>query len=174
VTVDSAGLVTPQTFGSATIDTNAYVTGGVLVASFTKFTLRIVIPDVFDSGTGSRVLGIPLAAATLVGRLQVSGAGALQMPDAQLVGRVPLASIFEQVGKFGICADGGAFEQVKQITCSALDLPTSPQADGTDATCDALSFAYGVTIVGAKLGGAGAVTSTPSPCGATPTVTCGN
>ena len=169
--VDDDSLLNPQDLGSKYFDTSAYVTGGVLVASF-DFDFRLEVPNGSDAADVTSIVKIPLTTAHLVGKIERSGASGLRMGNAQLVGRIPASRIFTELSALGLCSNQPSFATIKNTTCATLDLPTNPAQDGTNATCDALSFAMGVVIGPATLGSHKPAATAPNPCGVEPTVTC--
>ncbi|MBX3187796.1 MAG: hypothetical protein KF819_12305 [Labilithrix sp.] len=167
--VDRSSLLAAVDFGSKYYDTSAYVTGGLLVAKL-DFDFRLEIPNALIDA--SSVSSVPLRPAFFIGRIQPVGEGGLKMTDAQLVGRIPAKDVFGQLSGIGLCQDSGFYEPVKQQTCEAMDLPTDPAQTGKDVACDALSFAIGVSIVPAKLGGIGDAPPAARLCGDEATDDC--
>ena len=167
--VDDDSLLNPADLGSKYVDTSAYVTNGVLVASF-DFDLRLIVPGA-DAAAPSTVR-IPLTSAHLVGKIERSGASGLRIGNAQLIGRIPTTRIFTEISALGLCANQAGFDSIKSSVCATLDVPTNPAQDGTNVNCDALSFAMGIVIGPATLGGHKPVASTPNPCGTQPAVSC--
>ena len=162
-------LLNVDTLGPKYTDLSAYVADGVLVASL-DFPLRLEIPNpVIDA---SSIVFVPMKTGHLIGKIETVGASGLRMTDAQFVGRITQAGIFEQLGRLGVCQDGGAFAGIKESTCLALDLPTAPAMDGKDQACDALSLAIGVVVSPARLAGHAPVVDPPSLCGQEPAATC--
>lgn len=166
--VDDDSLLNVMTFGPRYFDTSAYVTKGVLVASL-DYDFRIEVPNALDA---SSVVFIPLRSARLVGKIEKVGTSGLALTNAQFVGRLPVESIFAQVSGIGLCRDAGIFTQIKASTCAALDLPLKPVSDGKNVGCDALSFAIGVRVAAARIGGHAAKPGAPSPCGEEPVERC--
>ena len=169
--VDEQGLLNPQDLGSRVFDTSAYVTNGVLVASF-DFDFRLEVPNLLDAASPSSVVQIPLTSARLVGKIERVGPNGLRMADAQLVGRLPVERIFEQLPSIGLCRNNPAFAQIRGATCAALDLPVAPGQDGKNVACDALSFAIGLSVGPARLGGHAVSAGPSSPCGVEPAERC--
>lgn len=170
--VDDASLLNPVDLGAKVFDTSAYVAGGQLVATF-DFDFRLEVPNGLDAATApTSIVTIPLSSSKLVGRISKNGDKGLVLTNAQLVGRVTVTRIFEQLGVFGFCQKDQGFSGIKTQACAALDLPSSPALDGKGSTCDALSIALGATFVPVVIGGHGPVTAPTNPCGVEAPVTC--
>ncbi|CAN5918790.1 hypothetical protein BH11MYX4_BH11MYX4_04230 [soil metagenome] len=162
--VDDSSLLTTADLGSKYFDTSAYVAGGVLVAAF-DFDFRLAVPNLIDAAAPPSAVEVPLRTARLVGKIERVGAAGLRMGDAQLVGRLPADRIFTQLSRIGLCQNSPDFAKIKGSTCASLDLPTSPSQDGRNVACDALSFAIGLKISPARLGGHAASAPAAGPCG---------
>ena len=162
--VDDSSLLTTADLGPKYFDTSAYVAGGVLVAAF-DFDFRLAVPNLTDAAAPPSAVEVPLRTARLVGTIERVGASGLRMGDAQLVGRLPADRIFAQLSRIGLCQNSADFAKIKGSTCASLDLPTSPSQDGRNVACDALSFAIGLKISPARLGGHAAPAPAPAPCG---------
>jgi len=117
---------------------------------------------------------IPLRFAHLVGKVSRSGAAGLRLTDGQLVGRLPMADVFAQVANIGLCQTDPPFADIKKRTCAAFDLPAQPVGGSGRSTqpCTALSFAVGVTVGPAKLGGSAKAPGPATRCGQEPAVRC--
>ena len=170
--VDEASLLNPQDLGSRFFDTSAYVANGVLVASL-DFDFRLEVPNLLgDAASPASVTVIPLTTARLVGKIERVGASGLRMTGAQLVGRLPIDRIFADLPSIGLCQNNPGFAQIRGAACAALDLPVSPAQDGKNGVCDALSFAIGVSVGPARLGGHAVAPGVSNPCGVEPTPKC--
>ena len=169
--VDDRSILAGSYPGSLYTDTSAFVSKGILVASF-DFDFRLAVPNIQDAAVAPGVAEIPFTSAHLVGKIEKVGTAGLRMVDAQMVGRLPVDRIFSQLPHVGLCGDSALFAQVKNKACEVLDLPTSPASDGKNVPCDALSFALGATISPAKLGGHGPAPPSTSPCPELVGVTC--
>jgi hypothetical protein len=129
------------------VDTNAYVSGGVLVAA-------LDVPLQF--GSASR-LSLDLTGAVVVARL--TPAGSSYRLDGQVVGRwstqkllTSLASANDPFSKDPLCGANPTYQNIKALICQAADIPGDPTKDGKGETCDALSVALAFTAEAAKMG----------------------
>lgn len=171
IIVASDSTANPDNLAPQYVSVSGYVSGYTLVAPFAEFPFRLEIPPMTGVGPPS-VTYIKLKAATFIGKLQKSAIdGGLAMTDTQLVGRLRVLDILEQLQAIHICRDGG-FDQAKAQACAALDLPLNAKLDGKDVPCDALSFALGVRIKPAKITGFAPARTQPNPCGTEPIGTC--
>jgi len=154
-------------FGTHFIDTSAYVAGGVLVAAL-DFDLRLNA-QVADASTP--VLA-PIRAARLIGTVRIIGESGLELDDAQIVGRVRQEDLFRQIGRLGLCPGTELYPRVRTQACGLLDLPADPGRDRGDAPCDAISFAIGIRVTAATIGGQGQAHDGDGVCGAAPVEPC--
>ncbi|MBS2015075.1 MAG: hypothetical protein JST00_19445 [Deltaproteobacteria bacterium] len=149
--VDASGVTTGTTV-SSTKDDRAYVRNGVLTASFgNEFGLRLTGPRKTPDGRrGVATVEVPLSRAVLVGPIKARPNG-LEMVDATITGRLLVSRLFEEILKYGICPSLPSFPAVRQPLCDAADIPSSPTRS-KNLVCDAVSFAFQVTLAPAKLG----------------------
>jgi hypothetical protein len=169
--VDEASLLNVQDLGPKFFSSSAYVSGGMLVAAL-DLDFRFEIPP--PNPLAGVIVQIPLRFAHLVGKIGRVGTAGLQLTDAQLVGRLPMADVFAQIANLGICQVDPAFAGFKPKTCAAFDLTMVPVAGSGRSTqpCNALSFAIGLTVGPAKVGGSVAARGPMSRCGQEPPVKC--
>jgi hypothetical protein len=169
--VDEASLFNIQDLGPKYFSSTAYVSGGSLVAAL-DVDFRFEIPP--PNPLAGVIVQIPLRSAHLVGKIGRVGMTGLKLTEAQLVGRVPMADVFAQIANLGICQTDPAFQGFKPKTCAAFDLTAAPVAGSGRSTqpCNALSFAIGLTVGPAKLGGSVAARGPTSRCGQEPPVKC--
>ncbi len=140
------------------VDTKAYVTGGVLVASLPELGL------VLSGDTKTTV--VKLTAGFATGRLQKSAVG-WRITDGVLAGRWPTKEIFAAIGGLvsnggPVCTDDGVYSALKQKACTFVDIASA--LGGPTTECDALSLAMGFQAEPAKLGIAWQRTASVSPC----------
>jgi hypothetical protein len=122
------------------VDTNAYVTGNVLVASLPQAQL------VFDS-VASTVL-VDITSVVLSARLeQVTGGWGLR--DGTLAGIAEFEEMFRGIAELItsgqlVCTDNQLYNSIKTAVCQVPDI-TATLAGPTE-TCDAVSVGLGFTI----------------------------
>lgn len=169
--VDEGSLLNVMDLGPKYFATSAYVSGGTLVAAL-DLDFRFQIPP--PNPMAGAIVFIPLRFAHLVGKIGRVGAAGLRLSDTQLVGRLPMADVFAQIANIGLCQTDPPFGDIKKRTCAAFDLPMQPVAGSGRSTqpCTALSFAIGLTVAPAKLGGSAAAPGPMSRCGQEPAVRC--
>jgi hypothetical protein len=165
--VDDGSLIEATDYAPIFFDTSAYVSGGVLVASL-SYDLRFVLPTTEGKTV---VVNLPVREAKIIGAIEAHDAG-VRLTDAQLVGRVPVTGIFELLSRIGVCQTSATFEQIRQTTCTALDLPGDPAFDGKDVACDALSLAIGFSVAPARMSGHATLPPTAAACGSEPPASC--
>ncbi len=155
---DDAGI--PYAFH---VDTNAYVTNGVVVAHMT-------FPFFFGSGSGSGAI-TTITDAVMTGRLVLAN-GAYHVEDAQLTGRIRLTDVFLVMhglpnpfvpGTF-VCPGTAAYDYIKPVICQLADVNADKTLDNTGAPCDALSFSAAFTTFPAVPGPVVNPGNSPSPC----------
>lgn len=174
VTLDNTTIDIVETLRSHYISTDAYVAGGVLVARFNTFKFRVrAVNPLLDGGSFATV-DTPLTAPVLIGKVRVTTDNGLQLTNAQLVGRIALADLFDAVDHYGICQDSGpAFQQTRESICNSVDVPSKPVDDGKDTPCDAISIAIGIKMVPVRFSPAtGDPASLSTPCGAEAAGSC--
>jgi hypothetical protein len=169
--VDESSLLNVTDLGPKYFSTSAYVSGGTLVAAL-DLDFRFEIPP--PNPIAGAVVFIPLRFAHLVGRIGRVGSAGLRLTDAQLVGRLPMPDVFAQIANIGLCQTDPPFADIKKRACAAFDLPSQPVTGSGRSTqpCSALSFAIGVTVGPAKLGGSAPTPAPTSRCGQEPAVRC--
>jgi hypothetical protein len=169
--VDEGSLLNVTDLGPKYFSTSAYVSGGILVAAL-DLDLRFEVPS--PNSIAGAVVFIPLRFAHLVGKITRVGTDGLKLTEAQLVGRVPIADTFAQIANLGLCQADPPFADIKKRTCAAFDLPSAPVAGSGRSTqpCNALSFAIGLTVGPAKLGGSAPTRGASTRCGQEPAVRC--
>jgi hypothetical protein len=169
--VDEGSLLNVMDLGPKYFSTSAYVSGGTLVAAL-DLDFRFEVPP--PNPMAGAIVFIPLRFAHLVGRIARVGAAGLRLTDAQLVGRLPMADVFAQIANIGLCQTDPPYADIKKRTCAAFDLPLQPVAGSGRSTqpCNALSFAIGLTVGPAKLGGSAPTRGPMSRCGMEPAVRC--
>lgn len=139
--------------------TTAWVTNGVLVANFTQDEHGDagVVPLHFHAFLNNNPdtpasLNIPIAYATIIGVPKIDPVtGGITMTDAQLVGRLRVPDFVTSLTALYGCLNSGS----AALVCPLTDLPSAPSADGTGASCDALSLAVGFDLVPSTRAGAG-------------------
>jgi hypothetical protein len=139
-------------------DRNAYVSGGVLVATIGT-TIRVGL------------LVFPLSDGIVSAKLVKRPNGVYALEDGILSGRMRVEELlrsFEVIpnGKIGyFCGKDPYFAGLRDTLCAARDLPTDPSLDGADAPCTGLSLAVRFTADPAALGNFVAAPARPRPCG---------
>lgn len=129
------------------VDTNAYVAGGVLVASI-DFPLSF--SDLILNLTGSVV-------TAKIARRD----GIYHLDDGRIVGRWAtdkLLTVLDTVKDpyvpgAGLCGDSGLYRDLKKRICNGVDILSDPSRDHTNVTCDALSIVSTFTAGQALFGG---------------------
>lgn len=141
------------------VDKNAYVAGGVVVASLPEAVIAL-------SGESGN-LGIKLTAGTVMGRIEEGPTGR-RLRDAVIAGRWRTADIFKAASSFqvsgaSLCKDGGfGYTTFKSLICSHIDIASSL---GTAATmCDSLSFGMSFQTEPAIMGMPFTPAPPPDPC----------
>ena len=176
-TVDPASaIVASGSVSALRASTDAYVSGGVLVASFTSLFVPLVGPNDGDpiggQGTAtSALVYVDATSAVLTARISTDGAGT-SLYDGHVVGSLSTKNALSALGPFSdlgvidaslhderFCNNPktGTYPLLKQAFCSNADLATARNnaPSGQCATvCDGISFAYGFTALPAALGGA--------------------
>jgi hypothetical protein len=145
------------------VDTEAYVSNGVLVA-------HVDFP--LTAGVGSDRIVIKVSGGVVTGKLVKGDGGTLNIEEGQIGGRWRTADMlaalsnvrdpFDQT-KF-LCGDAGTYLNAKQIVCKASDVMASPAEDNTGQPCDALSIAVSFYDVPAHIGAIYAAPSLPTSC----------
>lgn len=135
----------------ARVDTNAYVTGGVIVA-------HLDVPFPLQGSSG--VLHIDFAAATLTARITPFGTS--YRLAGEIAGRWPADNLLHSFSRVPNPTDGRAlcstdagleiYALVRQNVCTSLDLTADPAADRNGARCNALSNTLSFTATHATLG----------------------
>lgn len=175
--VDTASVIggVAPPFVAAYVDGNAYVSGGVVVATV-DFPLTL----------GGAYVGsfISLSGARIVGTLEKHAAGYV-VQDARVVGRWGSRNLLTgmQVAKDPLnktqylCGTNLTYQTIKSEICKSADLATTPQNDNTGAACDAMSLVLSFQSEPAQLGPPVPVPASDAgpltPCGASYTDQCG-
>jgi hypothetical protein len=134
------------------VDTNAYVSGGVLVAH-----LDLSLPIV----TSSSSFAVEFVAATVTARVTQEGTHFRAV--GEIDGRWPIDRVLPSIARIPnpitpgrpLCAtDSGLeiYELVKKSACDGMDLTANPALDRTSAPCDAISNSITFTGVTAAVG----------------------
>jgi hypothetical protein len=148
--LNDAGAIIPNY-----VDPNAYVSGGVLVASL-DFALALGSSDVVVMDLAAVVLGAPL----------VGNGGSFRVDQGLLAGRWQASKLLRSAhavhdplhpGHY-VCPGSATYQNAKQIVCRGADVPVDPKNDRTAAPCDALSVVMGFTSFPAAIG---AITEKP-------------
>ncbi len=166
------GVAPPYIPQPNSVDTSAYVRGGVLVASLSNADIE------FAAGTGLASLKVNMTGVIVTGKL-VETNGVWSVREGTLTGRwaarkflTSIQSIKVPLTDEYLCGDSGTYASIKGLICKNLDIVSSPQNDNTNAPCDALSLALGFEAVEAKFGVVKAGVGQLQPCGATWTDDC--
>jgi len=131
------------------IDRNAYVRDGVLVAR---------IDGVFPWPLGSVPWRMDMRQGYLVARLERQPSGHYTLEGGQVAGRISAKDYLNVYGRITVSpltvplCRSAFFAAIRDDLCQALDLPLDPGLDGKDAVCDALSTALKFRAVSVKLG----------------------
>ena len=137
---------------AAKSDTNAYVSGGVLVAH-----LDVALPIV----TNNSSFTIECVAATVTARLVPTANG--YRSTGEIDGRWPIDRLLPSLARIPnpitpgrpLCATDSGLELyglIKKNACEGVDLTANPSLDRTGAPCDAISNAISFTAVSAAIG----------------------
>ena len=132
------------------IDRNAYVRDGVLVAR---------IDGVFPWPLGPVPWRMDMRQGYLVARLERQPSGHYTLEGGQVAGRISAKDYLNVYGRITVSpltvplCRSAFFAAIRDDLCQALDLPLDPALDGKDAVCDALSTALKFRAVSVKLGG---------------------
>lgn len=132
-----------------------YVRDGVMVAYL----------PVLEVGFGAFFVTLNDAWFTATVRFTLD-APTYELRDARIAGRWRVADMLRAIGtvrdpailnpppgtKASLCPGSPSFPTVKQSICKLADLTTKRAADGTGATCDALSTVVGLTLSPARIG----------------------
>jgi len=128
------------------VDVNAYVSGGILVASLPEVALE------FTSGDDS--LPVVLKAGFLAGRLEQEGSGWF-LREGIVAGRWTLAEFFKMIGSITaqqepVCTDTSVYPLLKHALCQYPDIAS--ELAGPTEPCDALSFGMLIEAEPAQIG----------------------
>jgi hypothetical protein len=129
------------------LSTNAYVTGGTLVATLPKVEISL--------GSASLVI----TDAVVTGILHAAHGG-YDLQQGQLSGRVPthdlqlfIATLRDPFNRSTfLCGNDATFQGFRSDLCQAADIMSDPALDGTDAGCNAISLVVGFNAVAANVG----------------------
>ncbi|CAN5263587.1 hypothetical protein BH09MYX1_BH09MYX1_17880 [soil metagenome] len=166
------GIAPPYIPQPNSVDTAAYVHGGVLVASLANADIE------FAAGAGLASLKVNMSGVVVTGRITMVN-GVYTVSEGTLSGRWParkfltaLQAIKVPLTTEYLCGDSGTYESIKALICKSLDIVSSPQNDNTNAPCDSLSLALGFEAVQISFGSVKAGPGAIQPCGATWTDAC--
>ncbi len=147
------------------VDTSAYVTDGVLVASLASAELQ------FASGAGLGSLHVKLSSAVITGKIVPSGSS-YRIDEGTIAGRWPsrdflttLEAVRDPITQGALCGTNPTYQAIRKLVCDAQDITASVQNDNTNAPCDALSVAIGYGAGPAKFGGVREGGVPDHPCG---------
>lgn len=160
-TVDAKSLIGGTPYLPVSVDTRAYVRGGLVVAEV-KFPLRL--------GTFT----FPFAAGYMTAKLVKKPIG-YGLTDGILSARLNASEFltgFENVpsglpGPGFVCGSDPYYASIRDTLCRVLDLPTDPNADGRETACDAVSLVLNFTSDPAVLGNVISRPPRARPCGDT-------
>jgi hypothetical protein len=138
------------------VDTAAYVSGSVVVASLPASGILLNDEGAFIKLTGGFVTG----------RLAQEG-GRWQLHEGILTGRWRMTDFFQALGFMSaggspLCTDNPIYALFKQAVCDARDL--TADVSGPTTPCDAISFAMGFEAEAAQLGWIYQGTGMPGGC----------
>lgn len=139
------------------VDPNAYVSGGVLVATFPKLTIVLL---------GQVRLELRLSKVVTASTITQDAMG-YHLTNGALGGQWLLADMFYGLSslRYGgdneICVGSGIYYQVRDAFCSFIDLNASGDETGA---CDAFSFGMGYTADPAALGPVMPLPAPPGGC----------
>jgi hypothetical protein len=152
-TLDSSALFGGDAgppYVSKTVDTKAYVSGGVLVA---KLELALNLSDLmFD-----------LRAAVITGRITNDG-GHLQLVNGIIDGRWPTKSLLTSLDSLkdpfgadnntGLCGSSQLYQSIKEQACANVDVSKDPGTDNVSppVPCDAVALVIKFTAESAVMG----------------------
>ncbi len=133
------------------VDENAYVAGGVLVAT-------LDFPIVLGASSNGNV-AVDLAGGRLFGKLVRDGGG-YRVEGGQIVGRWPTNKLLPVLSMYSdplfpsmkLCGESPTYQTLKTLICNAVDVTRDPSKDNAGASCDAVSIAIGFTSYPAQLG----------------------
>jgi hypothetical protein len=128
---------------------DAYVNDHVLVARFPEVVVGL------SFGT------VTLSGAIVSAQIETTPSGSYRL-EGQIAARISTLSIFGLLGHLSyddgdggshkLCGSDPVFQAAQQSVCATTDIMSQPSQDGTDAGCNALSFAIGLQAVEAVLG----------------------
>jgi hypothetical protein len=152
-------------------DVNAYVTKGVLVASYGD------VPITFGGRANIGGAVMDLSNAYLVGTLSAvslpSNGTSWAIVDGSISGRwgsakllSNMATIVDPTQDSGayLCGSNVNYGLLKGYICSLQDIPSDLSHDNMGASCDAISMAFGFTAEPARLGVVAPLPATPAGC----------
>ncbi|MBS2017604.1 MAG: hypothetical protein JST00_32295 [Deltaproteobacteria bacterium] len=139
---------------------SAYVSGGVLVASFPRLVAKIRIPTFNDVWL---LIPVEISNAQITGRLRRTGATA-ELTTGELGGRVATRALFSLAASAGACGGTDTYRAIKATICDARDLPSDPSLDGRDSPCDSLSIGMAFDAIPARVTAEAGAVVDPTPC----------
>jgi hypothetical protein len=126
---------------SKIFDSNAYVRGGVLVASASgPLPFGDLIMETIDFRLLGKLEADRLTDGNLLFRSQAS-------EFVRSISRLPNPNLRDS----GLCS-GPIFDTLKARVCKSRDLPADPKTDGQETPCTALSFTYRFSALKVSLG----------------------
>ncbi len=148
------------------VDPNAYVSGGILVAS-------LDVPLAVGAGNGEGTVTIDLNNSVVVGKL-VPDKGSFRVDNGLISGRwnarkmlTGLKALYDPLDKTQhLCGTDPVYLGLKQIICKYPDVTGNLQQDGKNAPCDSISIGFMYSSSPAKIGQTFAHPDGGLPCGA--------
>lgn len=147
---------------SAFNDLDAYVAGGVLVASIPKLVPKLLLP--YLPGRPALV-DLEIDEAVVVAKVSRTSSGGLVLSEGQVVGRASTPSWLLQIQRTGRCADDPSFGSAQALICAYRDIARRSADDDKGRPCESISFAIGFEASPARIDAdAGARVTSPSAC----------
>lgn len=127
----------------------AYVSSGILVASFPRLLAKLRVPSQNDRWV---LVPITMTSAQLTARIARDGAGFV-LTNGEIGGRLPIDSVFEAVASAGGCLDEKNIfaKQIKDNLCFRRDIMLDPAKDSRGERCDAISAGLAFEATAAKI-----------------------
>jgi hypothetical protein len=151
------------------VDDNAYVAGGVLVASLGE------VPITFGGRANLGGAVMDLSQTVLVGTMRpvmlASNGLGWAIDSGSVSGRWGSTKLLSNMATIPIpdsgtylCGDSPTYLTLKNYICSLQDIPSDNSRDNTGAPCDAISMAFGFAAEPARLGVVTPLPATPAGC----------
>jgi hypothetical protein len=153
------------------LDDNAYVAGGVLVASLGE----VLITFGGRANLGGAVMD--LSQTILVGKLRAvslpSNGTSWAIDNGSISGRWGSSKLLSNMatipdpttdGGVYLCGSNANYALLKSYICSLQDIAVNSSLDNLGARCDAISMAFGFTAEPARLGVVAPLPPTPAGC----------